>query len=470
MYLLRTSRTRLRAPLASTIARRSLASLAHDPKAPLEPVPGAIVEVPGKEPLTPLIKEMADQIRFSGPLSVAQYMRRVLTHPVSGYYMQQEVFGLRGDFVTSPEISQIFGELIGVWFMSNWLQMGAPRRVQAVELGPGKGTLMADMTRSLGAFADFAGALARIVFVEASPRLREEQLKAIAKARGCAVEKESRNEFHHLQNARLADGLELCWYENVKDIVEDDHTFLVAHEFFDALPIFKFKKTENGWREIMVDIDESTDTPYHFRYVLAPEKTPSVGALVDATGRYTSHAVGDVIEVCPEATGAMQGIADVLGKSGGSGLIVDYGNDHPAPASLRAIHQHQFTHLFSRPGQADLSADVDFSLLRWALEPYLPANAAAAGKPALNVFGPTTQRHFLARLGIEERARSLLRSTANADEKHVIRTALTRLMSAREMGTVYKFMAVADPSLKVPAPVGFEAPDFPKPEVSAAKL
>ncbi|ORZ35504.1 S-adenosyl-L-methionine-dependent methyltransferase [Catenaria anguillulae PL171] len=414
----------------------------------------------GKEPITPLVKEMADEIRFRGPLSVSQYMRRCLTHPVYGYYMQQQVFGAKGDFITSPEISQMFGELIGVWFMTNWLAMESPKRVQIVELGPGRGTLVADMIRSLNQFRKFQGVLQRVVLVEASPKLREVQLESITKAVGAAVDREERNEFKHLEKVWLTNGMQVAWYENLADIQEEDYTFLVAHEFFDALPVFKFKKTDQGWREIMVDVDDSPETPYHFRYVIAPEKTQSVTALIEATGQYDHHAEGDVIEVCPEATGYMHKIADLLGKCNGSGLIMDYGNDKPANASLRAIRNHQFTHLFSHPGLSDLSADVDFSLLKWSLEPYSFTASATSGKPLVKHWGPTTQRHFLARMGIEDRARQLLRAADTHERKMDVRTAMTRLMAAKQMGVVYKMMAVASGEIKG-TPAGFELADFP---------
>ncbi|KAI9221788.1 S-adenosyl-L-methionine-dependent methyltransferase [Blastocladiella britannica] len=420
---------------------------------------------------------MAAQIKFNGPLSVAHYMRRSLNHPTHGYYSQQTVFGTDGDFVTSPEISQLFGEMVGVWFMTNWIAANRPSRVQIVELGPGRGTLLADMLRALQAFRMFGTSLSRIVLIEASPKLREEQLRAVMSAfPGTSVDRESRNDFKHLDRAVLSNQLEVLWYEHLQDMEHDDHTFLIAHEFFDALPVYKFKKTEAGWREILVDIDEASDghgrpvPPHHFRYALAPQKTPTVSAMLESTKRYENCVEGDVVEICPEATGYIQRIADVVGSTKGSALVMDYGNDYASPASLRAIRKHQFVSVFESPGMCDLTADVDFSLLRWALEPYARGNTD--GHPPVRVYGPTTQRHFLARMGIEDRARMLLRAAPDAEAKMALRTGLTRLMSKKEMGTVYKMLAiVADDDVESSTssgkpkqpPAAFEAADFPTP-------
>ncbi|KAJ3373698.1 NADH dehydrogenase [ubiquinone] complex I, assembly factor 7 [Allomyces arbusculus] len=421
----------------------------HEPTDSAVSEPSTITAV--KEEMTPLVKHLHDMIKFSGPLSVAQYMRQALTNPLGGYYMQQQVFGARGDFVTSPEISQMFGELVGVWFMTNWMKLGTPNSVQLVELGPGRGTLMADMLRALRSFAAFQGVKYRVVFVEASPRLRNEQMATIVRDTGRTVAKEHRNQFDTLEHVTFTDGLEVYWVENIVDIEHDDHTMLVAHEFFDALPVYKFKHVDGEWREIMVDVDESAETAHHFRYVLAPQKTNAVGTLIDATGRYNNLADGTTVEVSPESTGYMQRIGDLLTKTGGTALVVDYGNDHPASASLRAIRDHQFTDLFSTPGQADLSVDVDFSLLKWALEKH----------DGVRAYGPTTQRHFLASLGIYDRMQALVQAAgADATAQRVVKSAFNRLVSAREMGTVYKCLAVTDARYDG-VPVGFERADFP---------
>ncbi|KAL7751797.1 hypothetical protein RI367_002797 [Sorochytrium milnesiophthora] len=413
----------------------------------------AAVDVVAKDADSPLIKHMRDLIRWNGPLSVAQYMRQSLTNPLGGYYMTQRVFGREGDFVTSPEISQMFGELVGVWFLTNYMAAkpaATADGLQLVELGPGRGTLAADIIRTL---ANYKSALPQGVgavhLVEASPRLRQEQLDTICGAT-TVHDKQSRDKHGRLEYTRTSSGLELFWHENIEDIDDGRWTMLVAHEFLDALPVYKFKKTEEGWREIMVDVDESAESPRHFRYVLAPKDTQPLEYVirqdVASAERYDACSVGTTIEISPESGAYAQRIADRIEKTGGSALIVDYGNDAASEGSLRAIKDHKFVDLFSSPGQCDLSADVDFSYLR-----------AAVGDRA-KTFGPTTQRHFLLSLGLQMRLRMLLQG-ASPEERQLLTTGYNRLIGANEMGTVYKCFAITDKQFPG-VPVGFEKRDI----------
>lgn len=317
-----------------------------------------------------LTRYLKHVIEFSGPISVAQYMKISLTHPKLGYYAR-DVFGKKGDYVTAPEISHLMGELCGLWCAAS-LKTKTP--IQLVELGPGRGTMLLDVLQSLSCFD---ARIYRVVLVESSPYLREMQLKNLTTLLGKATVKRSKS---FVQSAKF-DQLEVVWEDTI-DMVEQVPSFIYAHEFFDAMPVYKFKKTSEGWREILVDYDSK------FQYTLSKLETPNLGYLnLINVGEKT------VVEVSPDALLVAQKIGKIL-KNGGCGLIIDYGHDYPSEASLRAIKNHQFVDIFEEPGSCDLSVDVDFS----ALKKQIPLS-----------YGPIPQSVFLSKMGIKERVQILVK-------------------------------------------------------------
>ncbi|KAI9034383.1 S-adenosyl-L-methionine-dependent methyltransferase [Hyaloraphidium curvatum] len=385
---------------------------------------------------------MKDAIRVQGPLTVAQYMTLALTSALGGYYMRGDVFGARGDFVTGPEISQMYGELVGFWFIMQWEALGKPIGVSIVELGPGRGTLMADMLRILRQFPDVYKAIGKVELVEAGPELSRMQARALTDGPEPEVDPKTGAAL----KLRRKDGLEFEWHAELAVVARDRWSFFIAHEFFDALPVNKFEArllqamTDKGWREIMVDVDESPGSDLHFRYVLAPKPTPASGAL-SLVDRYRNFRIGDRIEVSPECFRIGNEIAKRIHASGGTALIIDYGHDRISSNSLRAIKSHGFRDALSSPGESDLSVDVDFSQLR----------AAAEGLAA--AFGPVTQSRLLHELGIQARLEALLRSARSDGERKELVSAYDRLTSRAGMGETYKALALGP--LGSAAPVAF---------------
>jgi NADH dehydrogenase [ubiquinone] 1 alpha subcomplex assembly factor 7 len=351
--------------------------------------------------ITELGRLIARRIALTGPIPVADFMAEALGHPRLGYYRRALPLGAAGDFTTAPEISQMFGELIGAWLAERWIAIGAPSPVRLIELGPGRGTLMADALRATRNIPGFHTAL-RLHLVDTSAPLRAEQQRALG--------------------AFAPD-----WHERF-DEVPSGPTLVVANEFFDALPVRQFQKTAQGWRERMVGLAPDGET---LVLALAPGTTPFGRYLPDAPEGAQAE-IGEAGRAFAAAIGAR-----LLGD-GGWALIVDYGYDTGAGASLQAVRDHRGTGILDRPGETDLSAHVDFAAL-----------AAATGAPS---FGPVGQGDFLRRLGILQRAASL-KVRANESQRIAIDAALARLIGPDRMGTLFRVLAVGDG--RSPPPVGF---------------
>ncbi|KAL2636320.1 hypothetical protein R1flu_007799 [Riccia fluitans] len=409
---------------------------------------------PGREFTSAMSKHLDAIIRFrGGPISVAEYMEEVLTNPTAGFYMNRDVFGVEGDFVTSPEISQMFGELIGVWSTCLWHQMGQPSQVALIELGPGRGTLMADLIRGTSKFDEFSRAVS-LHLVECSPALRKLQAEKL-QCVPCDKNPE--------QKRSKISGSAVNWYMDLSEVPRGDRLplIIIAHEFYDALPVHQFQKTPRGWCEKLVDIGESPGEP--FRFVLSPRPTT-------ASRRYLTKRLSwateeekanlDHVEVCPLSFKYTSTIAKRISEDGGGALIIDYGDDGIIKDSLQAIRKHKFTPVLEDPGLADLSAHVDFRAIRHA------ATEAAAGRVA--VYGPITQSKFLGMLGINFRLEALL-NNATEEQAEALQLGYWRLvgegpapwvedekeeLSQTGMGTQYKVLAVVDSSLSTP--IGFE--------------
>lgn len=350
----------------------------------------------------PLVDRLRERIRHHGPISVETYMAEA----VAAYYGRGRAFGVGGDFITAPEVSQMFGEVIGLWAAVVWMSMGRPMPVRLVELGPGRGTLMADMVRAASSVAPFAEAL-DVHLVEASAALVRLQRRALG-------------------------GRAATWHERFDDVPEGP-SIVIANEFFDALPIRQFERSPQGWRERLVDWDGGA-----FRFtvgeVVASPPLPSV------MGDAPTGAIG---ETCPSGLELVGAIARRMADHGGAAVVIDYG---PARSgigdSLQAVRRHAFHPPLEAPGKADLTAHVDFEAL-----------AGAAVAVGVRACGPVDQGPWLNRLGLVARATALL-TRATPRQAKDIAAAVGRLIDAKEMGRLFKVLGLAHPSL--PTLPGFE--------------
>ncbi|GCC22717.1 hypothetical protein chiPu_0001105 [Chiloscyllium punctatum] len=366
-----------------------------------------------------MLKHLISKIKSTGPISVAEYMREVLTNPVTGYYQHRDVLGPQGDFITSPEISQIFGELLGVWCISEWMAAGKPKTLQLVELGPGRGTLASDALR---VFSQLNSMLKdseiSVHLVEVSPKLGEVQAQLLT---------EGEQHLRHDPNGAIyktgttKTGLPISWYKDLQDVPRG-FSFYIAHEFFDVLPIHKFQKTKHGWREILIDIEPNS--PEKLRFVLAPHATLASKTLIQ------NDDERDHIEICPEAGIIVQNLASRITEDGGAALIADYGHNGTKTDTFRGFRGHQQHDVLTAPGTADLTADVDFSYLRQMT------------KGKVTSLGPIPQHEFLKNMGIDVRLQVLLRNTSDPGTCTGLIDAYDMIMNPEKMGNRFKFFAL----------------------------
>ena len=359
--------------------------------------------------MTPLAQLLRTRIKLNGPMTLADYMAECLGHPKHGYYMNRDPFGSAGDFMTAPEVSQMFGELLGLWCADYWEQIGRPDPVRLVELGPGRGTLMADALRAANAMPEFRRAV-DLHLVETSPALRAQQAERLADANP-------------------------AWHERLDDVPAGP-ALIIANEFFDALPVHQFQLTEPGWRERLVTFDPQSGD---LRQLLAPGPTPAA-ALIPVRLRDQTPPLGSVVEVSPAAVALARLLSERLVADGGAALVIDYGRSWSAPGeTLQAVRGHRSHPVLTDPGTADITAHVDFgTLVRAAVE----AGAAS--------HGPVPQGLFLCTLGLESRAEALA-AKATEDQTRDIEQACRRLIGTQEMGTLFKVLALTRPDLPIPA-------------------
>ncbi|CAD6502188.1 BgTH12-02427 [Blumeria graminis f. sp. triticale] len=452
---------------------------------------------------TPLAKQLSEAITTTGPISLAAFMRMCLTSDLDGYYSSKQptrdVFGKKGDFVTSPEISQIFGELIGIWFATEWMAQGRQRKgVQMIEIGPGMGTLMDDILRTIENFKAIKSSIDAIYLVEVSPSLREAQKKLLC---GDAPMVEISIGYESLCKRM---NIPVIWTDNLRFVPSslDSVPFIVAHEFFDALPIHAFQpllpsnpikesiQTPTGnhritstaakalqapqWRELVVSpVSPDLENPSasvnnssngfadEFQLTISQKSTSQSNFLPEMSQRYRTlkSDANTVLEISPESLVYAQEIAKRIGGTSnsprsspsGAALILDYGPQDSVPQnSLRGIYRHERVSPFTRPGLVDLSADVDFAAL---------AEAALAASPGIEIHGPVEQGFFLMAMGIRERAKMLsdgIPSHQIEKQKHV-EIAWKRLVDQGEngMGRIYKAMAIVPENGGMRKPVGF---------------
>lgn len=359
---------------------------------------------------SPLDLDIRRRIEAAGPMPVAEYMALCLFDREHGYYTTRDPLGARGDFITAPEVSQMFGELVGLWASAVWKQMGAPENVRLIELGPGHGTMLKDALRAVQIVPEFHSAIV-VHLVEISPALRAQQEKTLEGA-----------------------GVSVFWHATLAEVPKGP-AIIFANEFFDALPINQAIKTDRGWHERRIQIDSNGQ----LAFTIAPEPIPFFQTLLPP--QFNAARADSIFEWRGD-TEAME-IGRRIADDRGAALVIDYGHTETGIGeTFQAVGQHAYADPLSEPGALDLTAHVDFQALSRAIE--------AMGTKS---FGPIEQSQFLRRLGIEQRAASLKSKATHAGD---IDQALARLIGRDRtaMGELFKVAAFVHPSVGVPP--GFE--------------
>lgn len=354
--------------------------------------------------MTALAAILARRIAADGPMRLSDYMAECLLNPVHGYYATRDPFGAAGDFTTAPEISQMFGELLGLWAADGWQNLGMPAKFYLVEAGPGRGALMHDALRAARALAPFRTAIAPVL-IEASPKLRAVQESVLA-------------------------GEAALWLNDLAALPQDAPFILLANEFLDALPIRQYQRGEAGWHERRVGLSEDGNS---LRFVLDSQALPLQGRDAEP---------GAILETCPAGHAFIGEVAARIQGQGGMALFVDYG---PAQSgfgdTFQALRNKGFADPLLLPGEADLTAHVDFAGL-----------ARTAQQAGVIAHGPVAQGELLRRLGIEMRA-AKLQQNATPQQSAAITAALQRLTGADAMGNL--FQAIALTAAESARPAGF---------------
>lgn len=347
-----------------------------------------------------LLEIIRDKIRKDGPMSLADYMGLCLSHPEHGYYMTRDPLGAGGDFTTAPEVSQMFGEMVGAWLADIWIQMGLPPDFTLLECGPGRGTLMADIMRATKRVPGFHDA-ARIHLMEIGPVLRAAQTQALS-------------------------SYDPVWVMDLEGLPKDIPLLVVANEFLDALPVQQISRTSEGFFERVVVIDDNNSLRFAW-------KEADFALCAD-------HMEEGVFEVSPILNQFMKSLSFFLKKQGGIALFVDYGHVRTACGeTVQAMRNHRFENILTSPGECDLTAHVDFENV-----------GRIAASEGLLVHGPVTQGAFLKALGIEARA-AILADSAGVTQHDSLMTDLHRLIDTSQMGTLFKVMALCDDPCITPA-------------------
>jgi len=353
---------------------------------------------------------LINRIKKTGPISVAEFMVEALHHRSIGYYTNADPLGANGDFTTAPEISQIFGELIGLWVFNAYRHKQKDDPLCLVELGPGRGTLMSDMVRAMSNFANLEK-IVEVHLVETNPFLRQVQYQLLA-------------------------DLKPTWHNDLSTL-PNQPWFLVANEFLDTLPVHQLIKDKNRWNERLIDYNSADES-----FIWTSHKSPSRLSLLipeDVSAKATNDAL---IEFSPATLGVFKTIADNITLKGGAALLIDYGYVEPIfKPSIQAVRAHKIVDPLSNPGTTDLSCHVDFQSITNEAQFY-----------EIGFHGPITQGEFLTNMGIKERAESLKRGSTIQQRKD-IDTAVKRLTDQKEMGQLFKIIGLTDKDF--PMPPGF---------------
>ena len=367
-------------------------------------------------------KELAAKIRLAGPMSIAQYMQEVLTNPSKGYYTTKErvIGGHPGDFITSPEISQMFGECIGIWIINEWRKMGSCQPLQLVELGPGHGTLMQDILRTVHKLVPEETKNINVHLVEASPTLIKVQEAKLCGYFHSRPEPDEKISTSHQAISKV--GPPVHWHSRIGDVPRG-FTFFIANEFFDALPIHKFYKNPDTchWEEVLVDAHED-----ELRLVKSKGRTLA-NQYIENDDNYANM---EACEISPRSGIILESIAERIVEQGGAALIADYGYSGQSKIrdTFRAFKNHKLHDPVKDVGEADLTADVDFDYLK-----------RRSGSHTVT-YGPVSQRQFLLQLGIQVRCNLLKDSNPKLTED--LDSSLDMLINPEKMGERFKFFCV----------------------------
>uniref|UniRef100_A0A8I3PDW7 Protein arginine methyltransferase NDUFAF7 n=1 Tax=Canis lupus familiaris TaxID=9615 RepID=A0A8I3PDW7_CANLF len=335
---------------------------------------------PAENQVTPMLRHLVYKIKATGPITVAEYMKEVLTNPAKGYYVHRDMLGEKGDFITSPEISQIFGEVFS--------QLGSVLKNCDIS----------------------------IHMVEVSEKLSEIQALTLTEEK-IPLERNAGSSVY--MKGVTKSGIPISWYRDLHDVPKG-YSFYLAHEFFDVLPVHKFQKTPQGWREVFIDIDPQVSDK--LRFVLAPCVTPAEVFI-------QRDEIRDHVEVCPEAGVIIQELSQRIALTGGAALIADYGHDGTKTDTFRGFCGHKLHDVLTAPGTADLTADVDFSYLR----------RMAEGQVAS--LGPIKQQTFLKNMGIDVRLKVLLDKSDEPARQQLLQ-GYDMLMNPKKMGERFNFFAL----------------------------
>ncbi|CAL8086737.1 unnamed protein product [Calicophoron daubneyi] len=362
-----------------------------------------------------LEKTLVDRILHFGPITVADFMKECLINPAHGYYMNSDVFGKEGDFTTSPEICQIFGELVGIWLVNEYNEQGKPSHLQIAEFGPGRGTLLADVIR---VFARFPSAYSSVSLhlVEVSPKMRAIQQKTIEQTiRGLNLEPPP-----------------ISWHLDFEDVPRGLPTFFIAHEFLDALPVHQFRKYDGKWAETLVGVITETDGTGSNKlcFVRSPRPTVAQTAYLPLLGDINER---DCVEICPKALVFIDEVCQRVGAHKGGALIIDYGHLGEKGDTFRGFSRHEVCDPLTNPGKIDLTCDVDFSLL---------SQRAKSSGCKVDVHGPETQAYFLINMGLLTRLRNLMLTCSSEKRREELLSGCEMLITAEQMGSRFKFLAI----------------------------
>jgi NADH dehydrogenase [ubiquinone] 1 alpha subcomplex assembly factor 7 len=347
--------------------------------------------------MTALRQELIKLIALEGPMSIARYMSLCLGHPQHGYYMTRDPLGSKGDFITAPEISQMFGELLGLWFAQIWINLGSPDAIRLVECGPGRGTLMQDALRAAATVPGFKSAIT-VDLIEMSPVLKAEQLRRLS-----------------------GTGVPVNWHARIDSVKTDKPILLIGNEFLDALPIRQFQRNAERWHERLVGSDGES---LSLGLSAAPEPVLSQIA-----------PQGSILELSPAIQSFIAAAAEKLNAASGYAILIDYGHVKSGFGdTLQAMQRHGFVNPLASPGESDLTAHVDFDGL-----------GRAAKANGLAVHGPVEQATFLRHLGLQVRAEMLMQKAGTQSQRDEIAGAERRLsdMSRTGMGSLFKVICLA---------------------------
>ena len=354
----------------------------------------------------PLATRLRERIARDGPISVADYMEACLSDEREGYYAAREPIGASGDFITSPEVSQIFGELIGIWAVAVWQSMGEPEAIIVAELGPGRGTLLADAARAWRSVKQFEGRVS-LALVETSPVLRDIQKKT-------------------LQTTHRP----MQWCGTIEEVPRGRPLIVIANEFIDALPVRQLVRRGDAWRERCVGLAQDGG----FAFV--------DGAIVK-DDNLAAAPEGEIVEMRPATGPLLAALAARASEAPLAALFIDYGHGKSGFGdTLQAVRAHRYADPLGAPGETDLTAHVDFGALKHDAETL-----------GLRAYGPMPQGEFLLRLGLIER-RSRLLEASSPEQRESIGSGAARLADPRQMGVLFKVLALTSDGLAPPPPFG----------------